>query len=162
MVGQGVSELVETNVPMFRNFLIEESFEIYSAAMAANDGDLKRPTIVNALHFMQEVELVHAKEVDHATLDQDTFDTRSELEVFIEHNQKRGDLINYIWQEIKKGNITVIRSVAKLELEHAEEHGISDLSAKNSIDEVGRPFARLYVLDQFGNLKVPDAVPSDE
>jgi hypothetical protein len=148
----------------FRDFLIAEAVEVADLALEAieredSNCELKMPVLVNALHFMQEVEIGHAAEVDHGQLDVDTFDDQGIIE-FGESNKKRGDLINYIWGEFKKGNVSLIESVCQLELEHAEKYGISDFGS-DLCNYVGEPGARSYALEALATLNVPDTLPEN-
>jgi hypothetical protein len=141
-----------TDIPDFRDFLIETSKEVYGSATTENP-NLNTAMLINALHFMQEVELVHAAEVDHTQQEPGASGEHEYVE-FCSLNKRRGNLINCIWRQIKIGNGPLIEGVSQLELEHAEDYGLSDLPA-NSIHDIGRPAERLYALEQYASQRLP-------
>lgn len=155
-----MSEKLTTDPLAYYNFLMTNSVEDrlnlkettdLISSKAVTDTDL-----INAFHFMVDVELDHALWVDEVTAYPQDFSTEAYAEE-CRNNSKLADAINYAKSQLRIGNVALIKALSEYELNHNIEYGVMPYTPDDAWDGESKRAS----FQDFMILNVPDTVPKN-
>ncbi len=152
-----MSEFIPTDIQSFRNFLVEESVETRDQMIMSDhlkDTEISVTEFQNALHFMQDIELVHALSTDEFFAGPPEDDPTDETQ---ETLCQVAEAINFTNQQLRIANLAVVKTLSQLEATHNQTNGVRPYAA----DEFWDGELKLREFEAYFLPNIPDELPRD-